>query len=59
LDTCVWGYAGRSKVKNKMRISDIPPDKLCCNHLLDEHNELHAMENILVKQGMGSVCESS
>jgi hypothetical protein len=41
-----------------MRISDIPPDKLYRNHLLDEHNELYAMGNILT-QGMGSVCESS
>lgn len=30
-----------------MRIWDIPPDKLCRNHLLGEHNELHAIWNIL------------
>ena len=30
-----------------MRIWDIPPDKLCRQHLLGEHNELHAMWHIL------------
>ena len=30
-----------------MRIWDIPPERLCRNHLLGEHNELHAIWNIL------------
>ena len=36
-----------------MRIWDIPPDKLCRNHLLGEHNELHAMWNILTQGKTG------
>ena len=36
-----------------MRIWDIPPDKLCRNHLLGEHNELHAMWNILTQGKKG------
>jgi hypothetical protein len=36
-----------------MRIWDIPPDRLCRNHLLGEHNELHAMWNILTQDGKG------
>jgi len=32
-----------------MRIWDIPPDKLCRNHLLGEHSELHAIWVILTK----------
>lgn len=36
-----------------MRIWDIPPDKLCRNHLLGEHNELHAIWNILTQGKKG------
>ncbi len=36
-----------------MRIWDIPPEKLCHNHLLGEHNELHAMWNILTQDRKG------
>jgi len=36
-----------------MRIWDIPPDKLCRNHLLGEHNELHAIWNILTQGKQG------
>ncbi|ADI74947.1 conserved hypothetical protein [Methanohalobium evestigatum Z-7303] len=31
-----------------MRIWDIPPDKLCRNHLLGEHRELHALWSIII-----------
>jgi len=30
-----------------MRIWDLPPEKLCRNHLLGEHRELHAVWSIL------------
>ncbi|MEA1943970.1 MAG: pyrimidine dimer DNA glycosylase/endonuclease V [Euryarchaeota archaeon] len=30
-----------------MRIWDIPPEKLCRNHLLGEHRELHALWSII------------
>ncbi len=36
-----------------MRIWDIPPDKLCQNHLLGEHSELHAIWSILTKGKKG------
>ncbi len=36
-----------------MRIWDVPPDKLCRNHLLGEHNELHAIWNILTQGKTG------
>ncbi len=36
-----------------MRIWDIPPEKLCRNHLLGEHNELHAIWNILIQDRKG------
>jgi Pyrimidine dimer DNA glycosylase len=36
-----------------MRIWDIPPEKLCRNHLLGEHNELHAIWNILTQGKKG------
>src|ERR1039458_5304615 len=36
-----------------MRIWDIPPAKLCRNHLLGEHNELHALLNILTQGKKG------
>jgi hypothetical protein len=37
----------------KMRIWDISPRKLCRNHLLGEHRELHAIWNILKKKKKG------
>ncbi|MFA6531040.1 MAG: pyrimidine dimer DNA glycosylase/endonuclease V [Candidatus Micrarchaeia archaeon] len=36
-----------------MRIWDISPSKLCRNHLLGEHRELHAIWSILVNGKMG------
>ncbi|MFC1479921.1 pyrimidine dimer DNA glycosylase/endonuclease V [Candidatus Omnitrophota bacterium] len=36
-----------------MRIWDIPTSKLCRNHLLGEHRELHAIWNILTKGKKG------
>ncbi len=36
-----------------MRIWDIPPDKLCRQHLLGEHRELHALWNILTQNKKG------
>lgn len=36
-----------------MRIWDIPPDKLCRNHLLGEHRELHAIWSVLTKRKKG------
>lgn len=36
-----------------MRIWDLPPNKLCKNHLLGEHRELHAIWNILTKRKKG------
>jgi predicted patatin/cPLA2 family phospholipase len=36
-----------------MRIWDIPPEKLCRNHLLGEHRELHAIWSILTKGKKG------
>ena len=36
-----------------MRTWDIPSDKLCRNHLLGEHNGLHAMWNILTQGKTG------
>jgi hypothetical protein len=36
-----------------MRIWDISPDKLCRAHLLGEHNELHAIWNILTQGRKG------
>jgi len=32
-----------------MRIWDIPPEKLCRNHLLGEHREIHAVWSILTR----------
>ncbi|MEA3376144.1 MAG: pyrimidine dimer DNA glycosylase/endonuclease V [Chloroflexota bacterium] len=32
-----------------MRIWDVPPEKLCRNHLLGEHSELHAVWSILTQ----------
>ena len=36
-----------------MRIWDIPAEKLCRNHLLGEHRELHAIWSILTKGKKG------
>jgi len=36
-----------------MRIWDISPDKLCRNHLLGEHSELHAIWSILTQNKKG------
>jgi len=36
-----------------MRIWDISPEKLCRNHLLGEHRELHAIWSILTKNKKG------
>ncbi len=36
-----------------MRIWDIPPEKLCRNHLLGEHSELHAIWNVLTQNRRG------
>lgn len=36
-----------------MRIWDIPPEKLCRNHLLGEHRELHALWSIIVNNKKG------
>ena len=36
-----------------MRIWDIPPYKLCRNHLLGEHRELHAVWSILINDKKG------
>lgn len=36
-----------------MRIWDIPPEKLCRNHLLGEHRELHALWSILTQGKRG------
>jgi len=36
-----------------MRIWDVSPQKLCRNHLLGEHRELHALWSILTKKKKG------
>jgi hypothetical protein len=36
-----------------MRIWDIPPTKLCRNHLLGEHRELHAIWSVIVNGKKG------
>jgi hypothetical protein len=36
-----------------MRIWDIPTEKLCKNHLLGEHRELHAIWSILTNKKKG------
>lgn len=36
-----------------MRIWDIKPEKLCRNHLLGEHRELHALWTILTQEKKG------
>jgi len=37
----------------RMRIWDIAPKKLCRNHLLGEHRELHAIWSVLTKNKKG------
>jgi hypothetical protein len=39
-----------------LRIWDISPIKLCRNHLLGEHRELHAIWSILTKNKKGYSC---
>ena len=39
--------------KEKMRIWDISPKRLCRNHLLGEHRELHAIWSVLVNGKKG------
>jgi hypothetical protein len=36
-----------------MRVWDIPPEKLCRNHLLGEHREVHALWSILTQGKKG------
>lgn len=36
-----------------MRVWDISPDKLCDNHLLGEHREIHAIWSIITKNKKG------
>ncbi len=36
-----------------MRIWDVPPDRLCRQHLLGEHRELHGLWNILTQGKSG------
>jgi hypothetical protein len=36
-----------------MRIWDLPPRKLCRNHLLGEHRELHAIWSVLTRKKKG------
>ena len=36
-----------------MRVWDIPPKKLCRNHLLGEHREIHALWSILINNKKG------
>jgi hypothetical protein len=38
-----------------MRVWDIEPDILCRNHLLGEHNEIHALWTILTQNRKGYV----
>jgi hypothetical protein len=39
-----------------MRIWDISPKRLCRNHLLGEHRELHAIWSVLVNGKKGYAC---
>lgn len=39
-----------------MRIWDIEPEKLCRNHLLGEHRELHAIWVVLTEGKRGYAC---
>ncbi len=36
-----------------MRIWDIPPERLCRNHLLGEHSELHGIWSVLTQNRKG------
>jgi hypothetical protein len=36
-----------------LRVWDIPPDKLCKNHLLGEHNEIHGLWSIIINNKKG------
>ena len=36
-----------------MRVWDLPPKKLCRNHLLGEHRELHAMWAVITENKKG------
>ena len=36
-----------------MRIWDLPPERLCRNHLLGEHRELHAIWSVLTNNRRG------
>ena len=36
-----------------MRVWDIPPGKLCRNHLLGEHRELHAIWSVIIRKKKG------
>ena len=36
-----------------MRIWDVPPEKLCRNHLLGEHRELHAIWVVITQKKKG------
>ena len=36
-----------------MRIWDLPPSKLCRNHLLGEHRELHAIWTVITEKKKG------
>ena len=36
-----------------MRIWDLPPRRLCRNHLLGEHRELHAVWSVITKKRRG------
>ena len=39
-----------------MRIWDLPPEKLCRDHFLGEHRELHAIWSVLTKGKRGYSC---
>ena len=45
--------SGVLNFKSKMRIWDIPTKKLCRNHLLGEHRELHAIWSVITEKKKG------
>lgn len=47
------GIVGQKTEARLLRIWDISPKRLCRNHLLGEHRELHAIWNILTKGRKG------
>ena len=51
--TLVRKVENRVQIEEKMRIWDISPKKLCRNHLLGEHRELHAIWSVLVNGKKG------